>query len=421
MTDFITYQDETCNEAFYEKAKQLLRDSNADKQNEWLAEHDYNTPHLYSPELPSIEAPQEKEPEAPDLLKYRNWWGTDISGLLLDFEEPYTPPKWTLKYNGIPFAKRGDLHIVGGKSGHGKTNFMSQLAAALLGGRFGSLTCELEGQPRVLYIDTEQSKDDTISLKNRICTLAGMPCDVNSERFWMARLRETPKTEDRYKQILQLMWKINPDVVFIDGLLDIVNDYNDQKECADIIRDLMAYSTALNMSVWCVLHENPMTDKLVGSLGSIAERKVTDVFIIRKHKAPHSERRFQNMPSVFFEIKQTKARGKEMEDWYFVIEDRGVGFGVPIEFGTVAPKTSHTTTDLKKWIVKHQYDLEWPTTRTKFNEKVLAPEGVMAKEEVKELTEMAINSRFVLEQTPEEMEPGQRNPRLKLNHELINT
>jgi len=282
-------------------------------------------------QLPSIQAPEELLPEAPDLLKYRKWWGTDTSGLMLDFAKPYTPPKWTLKHNGIPFAKRGDLHIVGGKAGHGKTNFMSQVMAALLCGQFGSLTCELEGQPRVLYIDTEQSEDDTIAVKNRICTLANMPCNIPTERFKVARLRDTTQTEDRYKQILQLMWDNKPDVVFIDGLLDIVNDYNDQKECADIIRDLMAYSTALNMSMWCVLHENPMTEKLVGSLGSIAERKVTEVFIIRKHKAPHSERRFQDMPSVFFEIKQTKSRGKDQEDWYFVVEDRGVGFGVPVE------------------------------------------------------------------------------------------
>ncbi|MCR5366557.1 MAG: AAA family ATPase [Prevotella sp.] len=285
--------------------------------------------------------------EVPDLLQERKWFGTDTTGLLLDFSMPYTPPKWTLSHNGISFAKRGDLHIVGGKAGHGKTAFMSQIMAAILCGRFGGMQCEIQGDgPTVLYIDTEQSIDDTIAIKNRVCTLAnldigtGLPVDNYQRppetrwerpRFAVARLRDTTKAEDRYKQILQLMWDINPTVVFIDGLLDIVNDYNDQTECSEIIRELMAFSTAKNMSMWCVLHENPMTDKLVGSLGSIAERKVTEVFIIRKHKGPQHDKQFQGMPNVFFEIKQTKARGKDQEDWYFTVEDRALGWGVPVE------------------------------------------------------------------------------------------
>ena len=304
-----------------------------------------------------IPLPDAPEP-APDLLKERKWWGTSTEGLLLDFTMPYEPPHWTLSHNGICFAKRGDLHIVGGKAGHGKTAFMSQIMATILSGRFGGLQCEIQNeQPTVLYIDTEQSIDDTIAIKNRVCTLAGMNYMEKQQRFVVARLRDTTQAELRYKQILQLMWDINPTVVFIDGLLDIVTYYNEQKECSEIIRELMAYATAKNMSMWCVLHENPMTDKLVGSLGSIAERKVTEVFIIRKHKGPHMDKRFQNMPNVFFEVKQTKARGKDQEDWYFVIRDGDMGWPLPAEIDIEkmnnpnGPLTS-TDSDTLKQIVK---------------------------------------------------------------------
>jgi len=357
----------------------------------------------------------------PDLLKYRKWFGTPTDGLLLDFAKPYTPPKWTLCHNGINFAKRGDLHIVGGKSGHGKTAFMSQIMAAILCGRFGNMTCQIEGEPVVLYIDTEQSEDDTIAIKNRVCTLAGIPYNVPQQRFKVARLRDTVQVDERYKQILQLMWEIKPDVVFIDGLLDIVNDYNAQDECSNVIRDLMAYSTALNMSMWCVLHENPMTDKLVGSLGSIAERKVTEVFVIRKHKAPHQDKRFNNFPSVFFEIKQTKARGKDQEDWYFVVEDRAMGWGVPVELGATneEPATKFDPQVLKEWITKRQYDVEWPATRTDIYSSIFKPEGVTDEGDQKEAMKACINCRFFLEQSKDEMKPGQKVPRLKINEELI--
>ena len=273
------------------------------------------------PELPGI---------APQLLKERRWYGTNTEGLLLDFTKPYTPPHWTLRHNDIPFAKLGDLHIVGGKAGHGKTAFMSQIMAAVLSGRFGNMECDI-ADAKVLYVDTEQSLDDTIAIKNRVCTLANIPYDKPSERFYVARLRDTTKAEERYRQILQLVYDIEPKIMFIDGLLDLVTDYNAQDECSLVIRELMTVSTHYNMSLWCVLHENPMTDKLVGSLGSIAERKVTEVFIIKKHKGPHNDKRFIGMPNVFFEVKQTKARGKDQEDWYFAVEDRALGWGVPVE------------------------------------------------------------------------------------------
>lgn len=303
-------------------------------------------------EIQGIPLPGELD-KAPTLLQERKWYGTPTDGLLLDFAMPYTPPKWTLMHNGISFSKRGDLTIVGGKAGHGKTAFMSQVMAAILSGRFGGMESQIQGEePSVLYIDTEQSEDDTIAIKNRVCTLANIPYNEPCERFKVARLRDTTKAVDRYKQILQLMWDISPTVVFIDGLLDIVDDYNDQKECSEIIRELMAFSTAKNMSMWCVLHENPMTDKLVGSLGSIAERKVTEVFVIRKHKGPHTEKRFQGMPNVFFEIKQTKARGKDQEDWYFVVEDRALGWGVPVEIDL----TSSTPEQAKKKLELQEVD-----------------------------------------------------------------
>ncbi|MBR2556109.1 MAG: AAA family ATPase [Mogibacterium sp.] len=357
----------------------------------------------------------------PELLKDRKWFGTDTTGLLLDFAKPYTPPKWTLSHNGISFAKRGDLHIVGGKAGHGKTAFMSQIMAAILSGKFGGMQCQIQGDnPSVLYIDTEQSEDDTIAIKNRVCTLAGIDDNKPSDRFKVARLRDTTQAEDRYKQILQLMWEIEPTVVFIDGLLDIVNDYNDQQECSVIIRELMAWSTAKNISMWCVLHENPMTDKLVGSLGSIAERKVTEVFIIRKHKAPHQDKRFKDFPNVFFEIKQTKARGKDQEDWYFVVEDRAMGWGVPVELGVrEEEKKKYDPRTIKAWITNRQQNVEWPASRSTIIANIFEPEGVVNEDDQKEVMQISMNSRFFLEQPKEEMKKGQKVPRLYINEQLI--
>lgn len=304
--------------------------------------------------LPSDGDSKPKDPDK-DFLKERGWFGVDVSGLLLDFAEPYHPPRWTLSHNGTPFANRGELHIVTGKSGHGKTAFMSQVMATLLCGKFGNMQYEGEPphMPVVLYIDTEMGKDDTIAIKNRVCSLAGIPFDQPCERFKVARLRDTVTAAERWQQILKLAYVIHPDVMFIDGLLDIVEDYNEQKECTPIIRELMIMATHYDMSTWCVLHENPTTEKMVGSLGSIAQRKVTEVFAVRKHKNEKEKERKPNRPPIYFSVEQLKARGKDVEDWDFEILSVD-GWGRPQEISdTPASPPIANEEALMKQIVNH--------------------------------------------------------------------
>ena len=304
--------------------------------------------------LPSDGDAKPKDPDK-DFLKERQWMEVDVTGLLLDFAEPYHPPRWTLSHNGTPFANRGELHIVTGKSGHGKTAFMSQVMATLLCGKFGNMQYEGEPphMPVVLYIDTEMGKDDTIAIKNRVCSLAGIPFNEPCERFKVARLRDTVTAAERWQQILKLAYVIHPDVMFIDGLLDIVEDYNEQKECTPIIRELMIMATHYDMSTWCVLHENPTTEKMVGSLGSIAQRKVTEVFAVRKHKNEKEKERKPNRPPIYFSVEQLKARGKDVEDWDFEILSVD-GWGRPQEISdTPASPPIANEEALMKQIVNH--------------------------------------------------------------------
>ena len=143
---------------------------------------------------------------------------------------------------------------------------MSQFMACLLSGSFGHLKSELKETPTVLYIDTEQSEDDTIAIKNRVCTLAGIPYDQPNERIQGCRLRETEIGRRKMAaDIESYLWEIRPTVCFLDGMLDIVEDYNDQTLCQPIIRKCMKLVTHYDMSMWCVLHENPMADKMVGN------------------------------------------------------------------------------------------------------------------------------------------------------------
>ena len=309
-------------------------------------------------EIQGIPLPGEPDakPRKPDFLQGDEWFETQVDDDFLDFDEPYRPPRYTMERDGVPFADVGELHIISGKPGNGKTGLMSQLEAATLGRQFGNtiarevghIVRDAEGnivtggdkrpmfQPRptrILHIDTEQGKDDTIAFKNRVISMSGVPAQEAKEHFFILRLRDTELAQDRWKKILKAIYVVQPTDIFLDGMLDIVEDYNDQKECQPIIRKCMMLATYYDTSLWAVLHENPMVDKLVGTLGSITQRKVSEIFTVIKVKQAdlkENDRR-ADLPDIYFRVKQNKARGRDVSDWLFQYVTNAGGWGQPVE------------------------------------------------------------------------------------------
>lgn len=368
----------------------------------------------------------------PDFLRSDGWWEEKVDDDFLDFTEAYSPPRYTLERGGIPFANLGELHVVSGKAGHGKTNLMSQFMAAILSGQHGN-TRYRDGVPEsvVLYIDTEQGKDDTIAIKNRVCSLAGLGYTQPQPRFKVLRLRDTEEAVERWRKILKAVWIVTQGMsegqclhLFLDGILDIVEDYNDQKECQPIIRKCMMLATHYDTSMWLVLHENPMVDKLVGTLGSITQRKVSEIFTVRKHKQTSEKPgdRRADRPEIYFTVEQLKARGRDVESWDFEVTTEN-GWGTPREIIDAPPvptfKTKHTTEELKRWITDGQGRLDWPAKHCDFFKQILEPNGVDDADEQKELLQMALNRAFIRKQEKSEMKKGQVSPRLILNTNLI--
>ena len=291
----------------------------------------YNNP-IAEVEHKPVPLPQ----DAPEFLKGDNWFGACSKEDFLDFEEPYTPPRYTLQRGDVKFANIGDLHVITGKPGQGKTGLMKMLMAAILCGKYGKLEYALTKErpnPIVLYIDTEQSKDDTIALKNSVCTMAGMIYKQAQKNFFVLRLRDTESEKDRWRKILDAIYIVRPTDIFLDGMLDIVKDYNDNVECQPIVRKCMMLATYYDASLWMVLHENPLVSKLVGTLGSITQRKVTEIFEVIKVKQEDLKPNEKDMslPLIYFIVNQTKARGKDVSKWFYMYETMD-GWSVPTEF-----------------------------------------------------------------------------------------
>ena len=364
----------------------------------------------YDPRLPPLATPEELEAErqAQEFLKVDEWYNVDVSKDYLDFTEPYESPQYTLSYNGIAFAPLGGIHALTGQSGHGKTMLFTQLMAAILCGKYGGLQYELSDRvprPSVLYIDTEMEKCNTIAVKNRVCELVEWNPQQKRDNFTILMLRETTTAKERWQKTLRAIYEKRPTVVFIDGLLDVVEDFNSNEECQRLIYKCMQVATHYNSSVWCLVHQNPNTTKLVGHLGSMLERKVTDVFTSKKDTD-------EKTGDVTFSVCQAKARGRDVPKWKFRVLPVG-SYGRPEQIDESTDFDD--IEEIREWLQAGQNLIEWPATVTDIKRIFKECGGVGGSDRQQRDVEAAKNRRFIVEQPREEWATGQKHAKYNLN------
>ena len=368
-----------------------------------------------------------------------NWMYDDVAPYLLDFREQYKPPRYTLSWKSIPFAPLGGIHNITGQSGNGKTMTIAQFMATILSGEFGQLKYELSAEiphPRVLYIDTEMEKDNTIAVKNRVLSMAGRDINGQYDDFVIVMLRDVAEVPEldkdgkpvfdkrtgrqlfvnpavvRWRMTLKAIWQFKPTAVFIDGLLDVVADFNDNIECQELIFKCMKVASHYDISLWCILHQNPGGEKLVGHLGSFLERKVTDVIQTSKKKN-------DTTGEITFEVKQKKARSRDFDDWKFrVLPVDSWGMPEQILPAPVVPK--YSIEKIKEWLTQYQAELEWPATLTDIRIKIFKAKCcITPNDELQECVTMATNRKLLVAQNEDEFAEGQKHPKYYLNRNEI--
>jgi len=264
------------------------------------------------------------------------WRDEAIEDNLFDPTLPDIPVSYTISWNGVPFAPLGGICGLNGQPGNGKSMTFSMLISALLCGDCEGIHSLLEPEhTTVLYIDTEMEMVNTQRAVRRIYNLCGWEQRTQQERLHTICLREVNDAESRWKKILKAIWQFKPTVVFLDGLIDVVKDFNDNKECQDIIYQCMSVATHYNISLWCLLHLNPGSDKAVGHLGSFLERKATDIFVTSKDKLTQE-----------FQVEHKKQRLKKADDIRFKVEDDEHHYGHPVMLSVAADNTTTNDNDV---------------------------------------------------------------------------
>ena len=214
----------------------------------------------------------------------------DISKLLpyrISVKDHYPEAVYMLHADGKGFFAKGDVHAIKAKQKGGKTNAIAMMAAAVLSGKNGLLTCSVPDS-KVLVIDTEQNGRDTQRIYKMTLALASLPEEDIYDRFQTFCLRSMDIAQ-KHSALQQLIAHFQPDIVFIDGIVDMVNSFNDEAESKNFITELMRLSTkeisGKETAIVCVLHTNKSKedDNMRGHLGTIlAQKSSTNLMVERR-------------------------------------------------------------------------------------------------------------------------------------------
>jgi hypothetical protein len=366
--------------------------------------------------------PLDTSPEAvqSELNRQRN---EELRPYWLDPREDYPEPYYMLEYNGVPFSTIGGIQAISGQKKNGKSFVLTQLMAAILGQgsertaqylpglKVPERTIEYLGhQPSVLYVDTEMEKLNSAKVLRRVHWLCDWPMNEPQERFNVLWLKNMPRDDrekahlKRWRLIRMAIEAVSPDIVFIDGIRDLLSSINDEDSGTQILAELATMAENRRMCIWNALHQNPRINsdgedaKMRGWIGTELGNKVSDTFISIKSK---------NATGVTFTVKQQDARGKDLDDWKFEVTDDAGNLGVPriISSGYNLPskskeQESDSPEDIRSWINEASGQYEWPMSRKDIKQKVFGKIGGVKNDGRQQADLMvAINLKYLTEST----------------------
>lgn len=231
----------------------------------------------------------------------------------IDLSKNYPEPRFIIKSQGSGILPRGDIQAIKAKSKSGKTFAASIMAAVVLGAKFGNLEAA-ESNASVVYFDTEQNALNSAKILRRVHTLLGWDTKVNNPRLKCFALRRMEMSK-RQAYIKTKVEALRPTLVIIDGIADLIANFNDIDESSAVIEWLMKLSADNDCAILNILHENKSKEDsgMKGHLGTMLLQKASDVFQCSKANGA-------------FTVAETDSRNLPIEDWSFAIDGHGIPF-----------------------------------------------------------------------------------------------
>ena len=255
--------------------------------------------------------------------------------LLFDASIEHPEPENLLRIGDNGILPLADISMIAGKAKAGKSYVSSILIASVLGCTdFGFYATRSDA--KVLYYDTEQQDANIGRIQRRVHRLCGWKVNENNPRFQVYPMRGE-EVKDRFVYIRDLIELERPQLVIIDGIADLIFDYNDVRESMNIITQILALCSLYHVAILPVLHENKSKEdnNMKGHLGTMSLQKCVSLFTVTKSNGR-------------FTVTNTESRNRVIDDWSFVIGEDGLPKTVEsLQMERAADKEAKKIEDLK--------------------------------------------------------------------------
>lgn len=198
----------------------------------------------------------------------------------LDISGEDTPIDFLFTLGGkYGLIARANLHTLQGTKKAGKSAAGLALIVAALKGEYIGITASREDLA-VLWIDTEQDKE-TLRRKAR-AVLAMAELDAQPERLKIVTLRGYGGPAEALAVTLQAIEENRADFVFLDGVVDLCQAFNDEEKSREVVRQLEAYAEKHGAAILGLIHTNKRDNEARGHLGAIMQQKSAEIYQVNK-------------------------------------------------------------------------------------------------------------------------------------------
>ena len=177
-------------------------------------------------------------------------------------------------------GSRGNFVVLSGLPKAGKSTFLNAIIASAYT-HYDIFNIKLRNAGNIGYFDTESSQSDFYNNIYRIRSFAGFVELPNTFQAYCTRIDPFEFQRALIEKYIELY---APAVLIIDGLLDLIQNYNDERESRALIDWLKIITAENNILVIGCIHLGKKDNHTLGHFGSMVDRYAQSVLEIVKDR-----------------------------------------------------------------------------------------------------------------------------------------
>lgn len=235
----------------------------------------------------------------------------------------------TIRGNKYPtaFGTYGNFSAIVGPSKSKKTFLKSLLLSRFIGGNSNQYSSSIKGHNQgklVIDIDTEQSLWHSQNVFKRVVDMVGN--NYNYKPYSLRPLSHQERLELIEFLIYESEFKNDIGIIAIDGIADLIQDFNNLVECEMVVQKLMKWTSEKNIHIITIIHQNSTTSKATGHLGS---------FILKKAETVCNVKNIEDSVNVTFNY----TRGYPIPEFQFQINADGFPYVLGEQLAIIEEKS----------------------------------------------------------------------------------